>query len=73
MREGVTFAHDVALHAFYPIPGGRDDDERAARAVRLEDFDAVVPVMELLDVTADAALLGFQRRDRRPAVRLHRR
>ena len=40
--------------------GGVDDDERAARAVRLEDNDAGVPVLELLDVTADAARLGFR-------------
>ena len=40
--------------------GGLDDDERAARAVRLENLDAGVPVMELLDVTADAARLGFR-------------
>jgi hypothetical protein len=40
--------------------GGLDDDERAARAVRLEDIDAGVPVIELLDVTADAARLGFR-------------
>jgi hypothetical protein len=40
--------------------GGLDDDERAARAVRLDDIDAAVPVLELLDVTADAARLGFR-------------
>ena len=40
--------------------GDLDDDEPAARAVRLEDIDAVVPVTELLDVTADAARLGFR-------------
>ena len=40
--------------------GGLDDDERAARAVRLEDINAGVPVTELLDVTADAARLGFR-------------
>jgi len=40
--------------------GGLGDDERAARAVRLEDIDARVPVIELLDVTADAARLGFR-------------
>lgn len=44
-----------------PTPqGGLDDDERAARAVRLENIDAGVPVLELLDVTADAARLGFR-------------
>src|SRR5690242_13162142 len=36
------------------------DDEPAARAVRLEDIDAGFPVIELLDVTADAARLGFR-------------
>ena len=39
---------------------GLDDDERAARAVRLQQIDAGVPVIELLDVTADAARLGFR-------------
>ena len=41
-------------------PEGGLDDEPAARAVRLEDVDAAVPVIELLDVTADAARLGFR-------------
>lgn len=40
--------------------GALDDDEPAARAVRLEDIQAGVPVIELLDVTADAARLGFR-------------
>ena len=37
-----------------------DDDEPAPRTVRLDDIDAGVPVLELLDVTADAARLGFR-------------
>src|SRR5262245_42904978 len=40
--------------------GGAADDQSAARAVRLEDSDASIPVTELLDVTADAARLGFR-------------
>lgn len=43
-----------------PAGGGLDDNEQAARAVRLEDLDAGVPVIELLDVTADAARQGFR-------------
>lgn len=40
--------------------GGPENDESAARAVRLEDIDGGVTVLELLDVTADAKRLGFR-------------